>query len=141
MIYFLQSVDKNSAKFELVKIGTTIQFHTRLEQLTREHGELKVLGLQEGGYSEERILHKQFIHAWREYEWFEMSPDLEKYIQTHANLEIPKQPIKKTHTIRIKKQSYINLLFLYLRTGKDIDQLINEMLDEIYPDFSLTDQT
>ena len=138
MIYFLQSLDKDSPKFGLVKIGTTIRFLSRLEQLTREHGELKVLGLQEGGYKEERLLHKQFIHVWREYEWFELSPDLQEYIQTHAIFEIP-QRIKNTHTIRIKKESYISLLFLQLGTGKDINQLINEMLDEVYPNISLPD--
>jgi T5orf172 domain len=138
MIYFLQSVDKNSAKFGLVKIGTTIRFMTRLDELSFVHGELKVLGLQEGGYTEERLLHKQFIHAWREYEWFELSPDLEAYIQTHATLEIPDR-IKKTHKIRIKKKSYISLLLLSLHLEKDIDEIINEMLDEVYPDVQLPD--
>lgn len=77
MIYFILALDGSNH----VKIGTTVRLTERLKQLTAEQGaELRVLGIMDGGYAEERAIHDKFEAHWLHGEWFVSNPELTDFI-------------------------------------------------------------
>ena len=87
MIYFLKRNDG------LIKIGTTKEFHKRYKTLTKEHGDLEILGWKEGARDVEQELHKTFSSIRIIDEWFYAAPELLEYIQKHAVSASPPLPI------------------------------------------------
>lgn len=86
MIYFLRH------ETGLIKIGTTINYKSRLSDLIRQYGDLELLGLMEGSYEKEGELHSMFSHLRNTdtldgTEWFAHGDDLILYIETNANLD------------------------------------------------------
>jgi hypothetical protein len=73
VVYFFQRSDG------LVKIGTTTLLRDRQRSLTREFGDLVLLGLQRGDSSDERDLHRRFAAARVQGEWFRPIPELLGY--------------------------------------------------------------
>jgi hypothetical protein len=79
MIYFIQDADG------LIKIGTTIRLSQRLKQLNSERKqELKVLGVVDGSYADEAVLHLRFAHSRVLGEWFQPTDELNDFIATDA---------------------------------------------------------
>lgn len=61
----------------LIKIGTTVQYRTRMGALRSAYGELTVLAVMPGGYPEEAQLHRTFAaHLAEGREWFHPAPVL-----------------------------------------------------------------
>jgi len=66
VIYFVQAEDGGG-----IKIGTTMCLTARLGQLEKDTGcPLRVLGVIDGTFPEEKALHRKFKHLWLESEWF-----------------------------------------------------------------------
>jgi hypothetical protein len=79
MIYLIQDADG------LIKIGTTIRLSQRLKQLKSEHKQhLKVLGVVDGSYADEAVLHLRFAHSRVLGEWFQPTDELNDFIATDA---------------------------------------------------------
>lgn len=79
-VYFVQAVDGGP-----IKIGTTVRLSQRLKQLTRNAGHpLEVLGVIDGGPTEEKELHERFSHLRVASEWFEAGDDLIGFIVSEA---------------------------------------------------------
>jgi hypothetical protein len=77
MIYFILRTDLN-----LIKIGTTVRLSVRLKQLRSQvKADLKVLGIMDGSYADERVLHDRFKTMRAEGEWFINTPSLLEFIE------------------------------------------------------------
>ena len=67
---------------EFVKIGVSKNYQMRLVSLqTANPRKLKLLGVLEGDSYEERNLHNQFDQFRVGGEWFELSPEIQNFIQ------------------------------------------------------------
>jgi len=72
-----------------VKIGSTARLRARLKELAHEHGvEIRVLGIRDGSFKEEREHQRRFAHLRLDkrrrtgpYERFEPAADLLSYIE------------------------------------------------------------
>lgn len=84
MIYFVTDGEN-------VKIGyTNGNLAQRLSQIqTGNPKRLKVLGTMEGGKQKERELHQQWSGARRSGEWFSLTDDMLKWIETHSSRTVP----------------------------------------------------
>jgi hypothetical protein len=78
MIYFAERSDG------LIKIGKAKDYRRRVGQLQSQYGRLKILGLVQGDYSEERKLHKQFTGIRITGEWFSADKSLLQFIAESA---------------------------------------------------------
>lgn len=77
MIYFVQRLDGGP-----IKIGTTIRLSVRLKQLEATCGHpLKVLGIVDGSFADERALHQRFDYSCVGGEWFQPGPKLLEFIE------------------------------------------------------------
>jgi hypothetical protein len=76
LIYFIQDPEDS-----LVKIGTTVRLSFRLAQLKSQFGQgLVVLGILDGSFADEKVLHEQFAGAREDGEWFRPYPHLMGFI-------------------------------------------------------------
>ncbi|MBC7814014.1 MAG: helix-turn-helix transcriptional regulator [Burkholderiales bacterium] len=78
MIYFLQRADG------AIKIGVTENYESRIYSLSLRYGNLELLGVMQGSYSEEKSLHLQFCELKIEGEWFRECEQLQSYIAQNA---------------------------------------------------------
>lgn len=78
MIYFVERADG------LIKIGKAKNYRRRVGQLQSEYGQLKILGLIEGSYKEEKRLHAQFKSVRITGEWFNAEESLLSFIAEHG---------------------------------------------------------
>lgn len=121
MIYFVEREDG------LIKIGKAKDYRRRVGQLQSEYGRLKILGLVEGGYTEERKLHKQFTSIRITGEWFRADESLLRFIAEHGQIIIYKQvhylnaPNRKHQPLQnpITQADEINALKKELQAKKD----------------------
>jgi hypothetical protein len=73
---------------DLIKIGTSRVFRSRLTALRAEHGPLRVLLTHAGSYERENLQHARFAHLWAEGEWFRPGRQLCEWIlETRAHGE------------------------------------------------------
>lgn len=80
MIYFLTPF-----KGGPIKIGTTTQLSKRLAYLQCEHKTaLTVLGVMDGGRTEEEAIHERFAANRQHKEWFAPADDLWAFIRDNA---------------------------------------------------------
>lgn len=70
VVYYLQRENGD------VKIGVSRRVETRMVALENEHGPLRLLALEYGGQTTERIRHKQFGHLRVGGEWFDADAEL-----------------------------------------------------------------
>ena len=89
MIYFLKRKDG------AIKIGTSNDFETRIRNLAAEYDGVLLLGLREGGYVEEKELHKRFSDFALGGEWFSPCQELIDYIKVYAELANESQWIER----------------------------------------------
>jgi hypothetical protein len=75
LVYYAQRLPDG-----LIKIGTSKNLRTRLGNLTREHGELRLLLTHLGDRERETRMHKQFEALWVEGEWFRPEAELLAWI-------------------------------------------------------------
>ena len=84
MIYFLRRANGD------IKIGTAIHYQIRVTELIKQHGDLELLGLMDGGRELERELHIQFVaNRIGRSEFFKPNDSLLKLINEHATLLLP----------------------------------------------------
>lgn len=102
MIYFLQRADG------AIKIGTTEKYYTRHSALAAQFGNLKLLGVIEGGRQEEQQLHHQFSHVRvdtkRKSEWYQPSEELFEFIRKNTSPEIH---TARDVTIKLSDKTYL----------------------------------
>jgi hypothetical protein len=81
VIYFVQAEGGGP-----IKIGTTSCLTDRLRNLSAQHGmKLVVLGLMEGSYADEQVIHGRFGFLRRGGEWFDPDPQLLDFIREEAS--------------------------------------------------------
>lgn len=79
-VYFIQNPTTRR-----VKIGTSVKVGARLRALEAQAGQsLILLGVVPGSQREEKALHARFQSARCIGEWFELTPELKRYIQQNA---------------------------------------------------------
>lgn len=91
MIYFVRAGDNGP-----IKIGTTIDVGMRLKTFQTIIYNITLLGVIEGGRSEEKSLHEQFSTIRLSGEWFQDTPELLEFINENTvsldQLKQDKQP-------------------------------------------------
>jgi hypothetical protein len=81
LIYFIQAATSGGP----IKIGVTIDLKRRLKQIEKQTGwKLFVLGVMDGSYTEERILHHKFATDYIESEWFNESTEIREFIDAEC---------------------------------------------------------
>ena len=84
MIYFLRRTNGD------IKTGTTINYQIRVTELIKQHGELELLGLMDGGRELERELHIQFAeYRIGRSEFFKPNDSLSELIAERATQRLP----------------------------------------------------
>ena len=77
-VYFAQSEDG------YIKIGCTQNLKSRIRHIQiYNHMKIKLIGKMKGGHEVEAMLHRKFKQHRKRGEWFEGSPELLEYIETH----------------------------------------------------------
>lgn len=71
----------------VIKIGTTRNLTQRMSSL----GNPEVLGIMDGGLSEERRVHLAFDHLRITGEWFAETPEIHAYIHQHCRPAPPRE--------------------------------------------------
>jgi DNA-binding Xre family transcriptional regulator len=129
MIYFLQRPDGT------IKIGSTGNLETRLNQIAILHRGIQLLGVMEGGRAEESTLHRQFaalrVSEGNEREWFRPESALTDFIRDHADTSVVVHlkhrtvaaPKLKTHFPALVAQKQLHDGRHY--TGKEIAEATN----------------
>jgi hypothetical protein len=79
VVYFVERESDRA-----VKIGVTKNLHTRLGELRRQHGRIKLLGIIKGGLVREKILHWVFEGARLDGEFFAPDDELLGLIGKYA---------------------------------------------------------
>lgn len=125
MIYFLQRADG------AIKIGVTDNFQARLSNLMYEYGDLDLLGLMDGSFSEEKALHFQFMDKNLSGEWFQDCDEIRAYVSQNATLVLPKTSMK---SIRLSESSWAILSLLGEVMDKSLSDTIITVVKEKYPD-------
>jgi hypothetical protein len=110
MIYFLRRADG------AIKIGTTEKCYARRSDLAKQHGNLELLGVMEGGREEEQALHNKFSHARlkgsHKTEWFNSCQELLDYITMNTSLEV-----HSARDVTIKLSDKTHLLLKSFQNG------------------------
>jgi hypothetical protein len=84
VIYFLKA-EQDGAVIQAgwIKIGCTVRLSVRVKQIAAEIGHIPtVLAVLDGGFAEERALHRKFDFAEKFREWFYPDPELLLLIET-----------------------------------------------------------
>lgn len=121
MIYFVERADG------LIKIGKAKDYRRRVGQLQSEYGRLKIRGLVEGDYSEERKLHRQFANLRIIGEWFRADESLLHFIAEHGQritytqVQYHNAPNRKPQPLQnpVTQADEIDALKKELQTAKD----------------------
>lgn len=123
MIYFLQRANGD------IKIGVTKRYTDRARQLSKEHGELKLLALVEGSFETEKELHREFRNFWTgDSEWFQDAPAIHEFIASHDCLPLParkaetRQPYSLTARIGESQTTMRNAIIAALVQGGTISK-------------------
>jgi hypothetical protein len=85
LIYFVKRQDERG----LIKIGVSVRLSRRIKQPDFQQyfdspAELVVLGVMDGGYADESVLHKRFRRSRWVGEWFVPHDDLLAFIEAEA---------------------------------------------------------
>jgi len=89
VIYFVQRQNGD------VKIGKTVNLDARLRAISYEHGDIKLLGVINGGVTKERIIHWCFSDINVYGEWFKLTPGIKKIISKYCFIPENKKGKKK----------------------------------------------
>jgi hypothetical protein len=108
VVYYLRRADG------LIKIGTTGDYRKRLGDLTREHGPLSLLAVQQGYAAEEDEMHKRFAHLRVTGEWFRPAPDLFAWI-VHLRLALARRELNPASAVPVTQIR--NLIFAEVLAG------------------------
>lgn len=121
MIYFLQRESDG-----YIKIGHTGMHGVRFKDLSRQHGELKLLGIEDGAYKREKELHTLFAEfRLNKTEWFRDEPSLAEYIRNHTrHLETNRAAYVSIRVTRIARSDLYKL-------ARDLDVSLNELLVDV----------
>jgi hypothetical protein len=98
MIYFIQR-DVGG----LIKIGATSCLTDRLKSLfSPPEPDIKVLGICEGSFADERELHRRFSYLRVSGEWFSPEPSLLEFIRTNASPWDPESDTGRTSLVSLR---------------------------------------
>lgn len=146
LVYFLHNPQTG-----LIKIGTTVNYYARLNELQgQQETELNLLGLMEGDIVIETALHLRFARfrlprkvSGGQPEWFLDMPEIREYISQNTHHNVPQRPgrrskgLRCTETLRLDREVWQQLrlakeIMRFDTLSDTIDWLIKNYYPEAY---------
>jgi hypothetical protein len=133
VIYFFQRQDG------VIKLGYTDDFKNRIYAHRHKHGDIKLLGVHDGGYKEEQALLKRFAcYVVEGKEWFEPCEELLTYIAENTIPEPTRITSPVTINIRPETRAVLDyMIFQHLaKTGEllSLDEVLFKVFEQAFPE-------